>query len=141
MRGAVLVFAVALGATVSAADAKGPVSARVCGATCRQIRDHDLAYRLLPSGELPFEVAALPRPAPYYAIALRSPGEDGLAVRLLYAPSRGAVRVDDSDALTRYRPPPKPYWRAPDPAERRALDRATKGLRPRPARPWPAGGG
>jgi hypothetical protein len=85
----------------AAAHAKGPLHARICGAT-------GCATTLLDgSGFWPDGVGKVPKPlgpAPAITVVLTSPGSGWLHFRYRYLPSLGLLRVDAGNGNT-------PYWR------------------------------
>jgi hypothetical protein len=114
----------------SAAQAKGPDHARVCGADrCTSLRGPAVAALLDWGGRSAFEQLPAPRRVPFYRLTLYDRGRP--AWKLVYAPSIGRLRISQLDVY------PfgslAPYWRTVTPDGTSALARATKCLRPFPA--------
>ena len=146
MRRAVLVIFLLLFSS-SAAYAKGPDTATICGgSSCVTATDVDRVNAIALYGG--FSTRAAPKPAPFFTIKLThsrltGAGDDW---SLVYVPSARAIRVVRADfALPIYRQQhANPYWVTPASKTLATLARATSGLEPyRPSARWepPSGSG
>ena len=125
-------------ALVPAAAAKEPVTGNVCGvAGCTTLAEPGTVYQAL-RWEGTFEIVRAPRPARFYSLTFSAPGPEGFRWRLLYAPARGVLRVDDRAATDpSYGRPVRPYWRTVTRAQLRVLAAVTRGIAPfPPSRRW-----
>lgn len=114
-------------ALAAAAVAKEPATAFVCGATgCRQA---DPAL-LNPIDGRPFSLATRPRPAPYFAAVLTSPGDEGFCWRVLWVPTRRVIRVENLRRWVPGTPVAGRYWRTVDASSARRLAEGVRGVRP-----------
>ncbi|HEX2106042.1 MAG TPA: hypothetical protein VHF51_20500 [Solirubrobacteraceae bacterium] len=118
-----LAVAAALLALPAAAQAKGVAALRVCGAdACRAV--DRATVRGTNEGE--FGNRAAPRPEPWYRVRARALVADGRIAEVWTAewlPRAGVMRMTVGDGT----------WTAPPPRLRDALNRASRGLRARPA--------
>jgi hypothetical protein len=130
------VFAAAL-ALATAAAAKGPSVATVCGASgCTDVRGERTLWSIYGWWDAPFSHRSAPSPAPFYRFRLRG-GDGGVRLLLLYAPSRRAMRISTWSSLSG-RAKVGPYWRRVPPDAVTALEPLLVGVRPFRAPPrWP----
>jgi hypothetical protein len=134
--GSRFVAAVALAAGVAAvsataAEAKGPNVASVCGAArCITIDGETAVWPFLAWQYVPFSARRAPAPAPYYSIRLHEP--TGIRWVLLYVPRRHVVRFWQS-RVPPYSQGIGPYWRTLPASAERVFRRVVRGLAPRAA--------
>jgi hypothetical protein len=125
-------------ALVPAAAAKYPVSGNVCGAQrCVTLDGPGTLYQAL-RWEGTFRIVGAPQPAPFYTLTFSAPDPGGFRWRLVYAPARRVVRVDDRAATPpELGPPGRPYWRTLGRRQMRLLSGAIRDLEPfPPSRRW-----
>ena len=123
-------------AVAGALSAKSTPRATVCGAS--GCRDGE-AWRLTPIDGVPFTSRTAPKPAPYYSMTLHASGQDGFCWRLVWVPSRHALRVENLGPTVIGAPVAGGYWRSVHERLAANLTRSARGLRPYPAsRAWRA---
>lgn len=130
---ATLLIVVALLLTATAASAKGPGRAIVCGrGACLTFTDRDVLLSQLVDNSGPFGLASAPRPAAFYTATFRFPGENSqYDWSYLYVPSRRMVRITSSGGES-------VYWRSASSPVRQAFATIAQRLRPfRAVRRWP----
>ncbi len=115
-------------AVAGGAQAKGPDTARLCGASgCTTVRGGGGVAGLLDWMGSSFTLVDAPRPGPYYRITLRDRGT--LFMTMLWLPSRHRIRV--FQPVVPFAPDTQhPYWRPVSARGAAVLGRAVAGLRP-----------
>jgi hypothetical protein len=128
-------LAVVPAALAAALALAGPAGAKeisaltLCGAGghCHPVRGHGVRQAFMDGGS--FLTNSPGRRAPFYSVVatITEPGQRGVVARysVRWVPSAGRIRSVGEFG--------RPMWTRPDAATTRALRRAAKGLRPKPA--------
>ena len=120
-------------ALATAAAAKAPARTIVCGASVCRSAPYEL---ISPVDGVPFHLLRAPRPAPFYTAVLTAPGaSDGFCWRVVWVPSRHAIRIANVGRYVPGAPVAGSYWRTVRPAYERGFARAVRGLRAHPPAP------